>query len=515
MTAEPRVAGGPWRGALAGISAGAAALGASELFAGLVSGAPSPIVAIGDLIVALQPPGAKQFVVDLLGEADKLALNLLIGAVALLIAAALGIIALRQRALASAGFGLVAFGAAAAALRDAQVEPVLAVASGVLGTAVAALVLGWLLDLAGTRVGARAEMPDWSRRRFIGTSLAVGGVAVAGGIVGRALLDRGRAASPAAVGPLPAPASSAPPLPAGAELDVGGISSIVTPNDAFYRIDTALIVPRVDPVAWRLRFSGMVDRPYELTYDELAAMPLSEQYVTIACVSNEVGGDLVGNARWGGVPLRSLLDRAAVQPGATQLVGRAQDGWTAGFPTAWLDDPEREALVVLSMNGEPLPTAHGFPARLIVPGLYGYVSATKWLTEIELTTLEAFDAYWIPLGWAKEGPIKTQSRIDTPRHRSTLDAGQVAVAGVAWAPDRGISAVEIQVDDDPWQRAKLSVAISDATWVQWLARWNASPGDHRLRVRATDGTGTVQTAAIARPDPDGATGLHTIEVSVG
>ncbi|MEO8510791.1 MAG: molybdopterin-dependent oxidoreductase [Chloroflexota bacterium] len=514
MTAEPRVSGGAWRGALAGIAAGAAALGASELFAGLVAGAPSPIVAIGDLVVALQPAGAKQLVVDLFGEADKLLLNLLIGGVALAIAAALGIIALRQRGAALVGFGIVACGAAAASLRDAQVEPLFAIVSGALGTAIAAIVLARLLDLAGARVEQRAEMPDWSRRRFIGTSLAVGGVAAAGGLFGRTLLDLGRAASPAAAAPLPAPASSVPPLPAGAGLDVAGISSIVTPNDAFYRIDTALLLPRVDPVTWRLRFSGMVDRPYELTYDELVAMPLSEQYVTIACVSNEVGGDLVGNARWGGVPLRTLLDRAGVQPSATQLVGRSQDGWTAGFPTAWLDEPDREAMVVLSMNGEPLPTAHGFPARLIVPGLYGYVSATKWLTEIELTTLEAFDAYWIPLGWAKEGPIKTQSRIDTPRHRSRIDAGPVAVAGVAWAPDRGISAVELQVDEGPWQTAELSVPISDATWVQWVVRWTATSGDHVIRVRATDATGTVQTAEIARPDPDGATGLHTIALSV-
>ena len=514
MSAEPRVSGSAWRGAVAGIAAGAAALGASELFAGLVTGAPSPIVAIGDLVVALQPAGAKQLVVDLVGEADKLILNLLIGGVALSIAAVLGIIALRRRTAALIGFGTVAFGAAAASLRDAQVEPLLAIASGALATAIAVFVLRWLLDLADAGLPERAEMPDWSRRRFIGASLAVGGVAATSGLFGRALLDLGRATSPAAAAPLPAPASSAPPLPAGAKLDVAGISSIVTPNDAFYRIDTALLLPRVDPASWRLRVSGMVDRPYELTYDELLALPLTEQYVTIACVSNEVGGDLVGNARWGGVPLRTLLDRAGVQPAATQLVGRAQDGWTAGFPTAWLDEPDREALVALSMNGEPLPTAHGFPARLIVPGLYGYVSATKWLTEIELTTLEAFDAYWIPLGWAKEGPIKTQSRIDTPRHRSTVEAGDVLVAGVAWAPDRGISAVELQVDDDPWKPAELSVPISDATWVQWLARWTATPGEHLIRVRATDGAGAVQTAEIARPDPDGATGLHTIAVSV-
>jgi DMSO/TMAO reductase YedYZ molybdopterin-dependent catalytic subunit len=492
------------------MAAGGAALGASELLAGLVRGAPSPIIAVGDLVVALQPPGAKQFVVDLFGTADKLVLNLLIGGVALAGAAALGVLARHRRALATAGFAVAALAATAASVRDPLVEPILAVISGVLGALLAAAVLTLLMDRGPA---AKAEMPDWSRRRFIGTSLAVGGTAVAAGFVGRMLLDAGRV-TPAVAAPLPSPASVAPPLPAGAELGVAGLSAIVTPNESFYRIDTALLVPRLDASTWRLRVDGMVDRPFELTYDELLAMPLREQYVTIACVSNEVGGDLVGNARWGGVPLRDLLDRASVQSGATQIVGRAQDGWTAGFPTAWLDVPDREALVVVSMNGDPLPAAHGYPARLIVPGLYGYVSATKWLVQIELTTLEAFDAYWVPLGWAKEAPIKTQSRIDTPRSRGQLAAGIVPVAGVAWAPDRGVAGVEIQVDDTAWQPAELSTPISDATWVQWLTTWQATPGDHVIRVRATDRTGETQTDVRSRPDPDGATGYHEIRVTV-
>jgi DMSO/TMAO reductase YedYZ molybdopterin-dependent catalytic subunit len=492
------------------MAAGGAALGASEVLAGLVRGAPSPIIAVGDLVVALQPPGAKQFVVDLFGTADKLVLNLLIGGVALAGAAALGVLARHRRALATAGFAVAALAATAASVRDPLVEPILAVISGVLGALLAAAVLALLMDRGPA---AKAEMPDWSRRRFIGTSLAVGGTAVAAGFVGRMLLDAGRV-TPAVAAPLPSPASVAPPLPAGAELGVAGLSAIVTPNESFYRIDTALLVPRLDASSWRLRVDGMVDRPLELTYEELLAMPLREQYVTIACVSNEVGGDLVGNARWGGVPLRDLLDRASVQSGATQIVGRAQDGWTAGFPTAWLDVPDREALVVVSMNGDPLPAAHGYPARLIVPGLYGYVSATKWLVQIELTTLEAFDAYWVPLGWAKEAPIKTQSRIDTPRSRGQLAAGIVPVAGVAWAPDRGVAGVEIQVDDTAWQPAELSTPISDATWVQWLTTWQATPGDHVIRVRATDRTGETQTDVRSRPDPDGATGYHELRVTV-
>jgi DMSO/TMAO reductase YedYZ molybdopterin-dependent catalytic subunit len=231
-------------------------------------------------------------------------------------------------------------------------------------------------------------------------------------------------------------------------------------------------------------------------------------------VSNEVGGNLVGNALWRGVPLKDLLDEAGVRPESTQIVGRAVDGFTVGFPTVWALADDREALVAVGMNGDPLPADHGYPARLIVPGLYGYVSATKWLTEIELTTLDAFDAYWIPLGWAKEAPILTQSRIDTPRDGASVSAGAVPIAGVAWAPDRGIAGVEVQVDDGTWQPAELSAAISEATWLQFVHRWDATPGEHTIRVRATDGTGEVQTDETSRPAPDGARGHHTIRVRV-
>jgi DMSO/TMAO reductase YedYZ molybdopterin-dependent catalytic subunit len=335
------------------------------------------------------------------------------------------------------------------------------------------------------------------------------------GVLGRSLLDSPRSGATAAAS-LPAAASPPPDLPASAALDVDGISPIVTPNDAFYRIDTALVVPRVDVATWRLAVRGLVDRELQLSYDQLAALPILEQYVTIACVSNEVGGRLVGNALWTGVDLRDVLDMAGVQPEATQIVGRSVDGFTAGFPTAWAMDPERRPMIALGMNGAPLPLDHGYPARLIIPGLYGYVSATKWLKEIELTTLEAFDGYWVPLGWAKEAPILTQSRIDVPRMGETLAAGAtVAIAGVAWAPDRGVEAVEVSIDEGPWQVAELSAPLSDATWVQWKVPWVAGdPGDHVIRVRATDGTGEVQAEEPTPPAPDGARGYHTVRVRV-
>ncbi len=357
-------------------------------------------------------------------------------------------------------------------------------------------------------------MPDWSRRSFLIRSGAVGVAAIAAGAIGRNLIESGRSA-PVADGPAVPPASvTVPPLTPEADLSttIGGLTPIVMPTDQFYRIDTALLTPSVSTTGWTLRIHGLVDRETILTWEQLIALPMFEQYVTIACVSNEVGGKLVGNAKWTGVRLRDVLDIAGVQPAATQLVGRSVDGWTAGMPTAWVMDPAREPMIAFKMNDEPLPRIHGYPARLIVPGLFGYVSATKWLKELELTTLEGFNGYWIPLGWAKDGPILTQSRIDTPR--DGVAAGQVAIAGIAWAPDRGISRVEVAIDG-VWRDARLSAPISDATWVQWVTDWAADPGRHEIMVRATDGAGAVQAEQPSPPAPDGARGWHTISVNVG
>jgi DMSO/TMAO reductase YedYZ molybdopterin-dependent catalytic subunit len=303
-------------------------------------------------------------------------------------------------------------------------------------------------------------------------------------------------------------------VPGGADLGVEGVAPFVTPNSDFYRIDTALLVPQVRTEGWTLRVHGMVDRELELTFDELLARDLVEADVTLACVSNEVGGDLVGNARWLGARLDDLLREAGVQRGATQVVPRSADGFAAGFPTQVAMDG-RDALVAVGMNGEPLPLEHGFPARLVVPGLYGYVSATKWLTEIELTRLGDFDSYWVRRGWAKEAPIKTQSRIDTPRSGASLRTGRVPVAGVAWAQSRGIRTVEVRVDDGPWRPARLGAGVGDDTWRQWVYDWDVHEGNHTLAVRATDGDGDTQTGEREAPIPSGATGWHTIEVSVG
>ena len=290
-----------------------------------------------------------------------------------------------------------------------------------------------------------------------------------------------------------------------------GLAPIIVPNDDFYRIDTALFIPRINETDWSMKIEGLVDNPVEFTFDQLLAMDLVEDFVTIACVSNEVGGGLVGNAKWTGVPLLTLLDMAQPQTEAEQVVGWSIDGWSSGFPIeAAFDD--RGAMVAVAMNDEPLPARHGFPARLIVPGLYGYVSATKWLDRIELTTWDGFDSYWVPRGWAKEGPIKTQSRIDVPRNRDRLDPGEVVVAGVAWAPLKGIATVEVRVDEGEWTAAEVSEPLSIKAWVQWKTTVSLGEGVHMLSVRATDGDGVIQTAEEVSPRPDGATGHHTIRV---
>ncbi|MER7439728.1 molybdopterin-dependent oxidoreductase [Micromonospora avicenniae] len=360
---------------------------------------------------------------------------------------------------------------------------------------------------------ARERIDPESRRRFLtGTGVLLGTAAVAG-FGGRWLAGRRGVSAAREAVVLPAPASPAPALPAGADLSLPQLDPYVSSNFGFYRIDTALVVPQVDPESWRLRIHGRVRNPITLSFADLLARPMVERYVTLACVSNEVGGDLIGNARWLGVPIRDLLDEVEPEEGADQVVGRSVEGWTCGTPTAALRDG-RDALLAVGMNGEPLPVEHGFPVRMVVPGLYGYVSACKWVTELELTSFADFDAYWVPRGWSPQGPIKTQSRIDTPRPRNRLTAGPVMVAGVAWAQHRGIRRVEVRVDDDPWQEAELAPTVSVDTWVQWSWRWEATPGTHRLQVRATDATGETQTDRRQDVVPDGATGWHTIRVTV-
>jgi DMSO/TMAO reductase YedYZ molybdopterin-dependent catalytic subunit len=368
-----------------------------------------------------------------------------------------------------------------------------------------------------TTSASPSEMPgDIGRRRFLSASLMVGGAAVALGGLGRLNIARRFGVAEAARDALtiPVPQSPLPPLDAGAVLDTSGISPFITPNADFYRVDTAFIVPRIDTDTWRLAIHGMVDREMELTFEQLMSREVIERDITLACVSNEVGGPYIGNARWIGVPLKPLFEEAGVHADADQIVSRSVDGFTVGTPTAVAMDG-RDAMLAVSMNGETLPFTHGFPVRMIVPGLYGYVSATKWLTDIELTTFDAYDAYWIQRGWAQQAPIKTESRIDTPRAGSKVRVGTLMVAGVAWAQHRGIELVEVRVDGGAWNDATLAAQDTTDTWRQWTWPWHATPGQHTIEVRATDADGDVQPEQRLPPFPDGATGWHTVQVSAG
>jgi DMSO/TMAO reductase YedYZ molybdopterin-dependent catalytic subunit len=509
------------RSGVAGAVSAGLALGVSEFVAGLVSGLPSLVESLGNWVIDIVPKAVKDLAISLFGTNDKLALLIGIGIVTLLVGAGAGILARRNFWVAIAtfvGFGVVA---ALAAARDSDTSVGVAIIPGGIAAIAGLASLQWLFSLnAPVTEGQTDPEPKESvsptRRSFIFGAGAVVGVAALGAGFGRALLVRGNKAAAGRFDVvLPKAKEVVAAVPGGADFGLEGLTPAIVPNSDFYRIDTAFAVPRVSLPDWTLKVTGQVDRPLEITYDQLLDMDMVERYVTLSCVSNRVGGGLVGNAKWLGVPLVDVLNRAGVQEGAEQLVGRSDpnNGFTVGFPVEAAFDG-RDALIAVGMNGEPLPFEHGFPARLVVAGLYGYVSATKWLTEIELTGWNDFDAYWVPRGWSKEAPIKTQSRIDTPSARS-IESGPHTIAGVAWAPNRGISRVEVQLGEDAdWIDAELSESLSENSWLQWKVDWDATPGRYMISVRATDGDGNVQTAEVRPPAPNGATGYHSILLQV-
>ncbi|MEV7443896.1 molybdopterin-dependent oxidoreductase [Streptomyces sp. NPDC091204] len=512
------------RGALAGLLAGFAALAVAELVAGLSRPAAGPVTVVGGAVIDRTPATVKDFAIRTFGENDKTVLQLGILLVLALFAVVLGVAALRYRRTGAAGvlvFGIV--GAVAALSRpDAEgAGDVLPSLAGTLAGAAVLFVLAGKATPAGSPSGDDGTRGGWSRRGFLTAATVTAVAATGAGGLGRALSgQRGRGALASRDRlVLPAPASPAPPVPSGARPKVPGISAFTTSNRDFYRVDTALVVPRVDAGTWRLRVHGKgVPRPRSYTLDQLLARPLIERDITLTCVSNEVGGPYVGNARWLGVPLAGLLSECGVEPPskggrADQLVARSVDGMTLGSPVEDVMDG-RDAMLAVGMNGEPLPFDHGFPVRMIVPGLYGYVSACKWITGIELTTFDAYDPYWVKRAWARRAPVKTQARIDTPKPFARPAVGTVVIAGVAWAQHRGITRVEVRVDDGPWQDADLAARDTDDTWRHWSHRWQATPGGHTLAVRATDGTGAVQTEQRARTVPDGASGWHSVFVTV-
>ena len=500
-------------GAVVGLLSLGSFLGVAELAASFVGAAAAPAIAIGQRAIDVTPRWLKELAIRTFGEADKIALLVGIFATLALLSAAAGAVAARRL-----GVGLLAVALLSAVTAVAAVtgptgrlpEALPAVLGGVAAAGVLVLLLG--TRSAGSSAEAPAGRPV-SRRALLSYGLAVAAGAAAAGALGRTLLaDAGRAAASRMGIVLPAPASRAPAPVGDPQVAVPGAVPFYTPNADFYRVDTALTVPKLDAATWSLRISGMVDRPVTLSFDDLLSRPLVERDITLTCVSNEVGGPYVGTARWTGVLLAPLLEELGVQPGAEQVLSRSVDGWTCSTPTSAVTDG-RDAMLAVSMNGEPLPLEHGFPVRMVVPGLYGYVSATKWVTELELTTFDE-TAYWTTRGYAAQAPIKTSSRIDTPKPLATLAAGPVAIAGVAWAQGTGIASVEVSIDGGPWQQARLAGEAGVDTWRQWVLPWDATPGSHRLVVRATDKSGRTQTATRRPIYPDGATGRQEVLVTV-
>jgi DMSO/TMAO reductase YedYZ molybdopterin-dependent catalytic subunit len=508
VTARQTRTPGTGIGAVLGVLAAGAALGAGELVAAFTGAATAPALVVGSALINLAPHAVKDFAVREFGTDDKLVLLGGVFTALVALAAVAGIVAVRRLWLGAAM--IVALG----------VLGMLAAATGPVATGVSVLpslcaaIAGMATLTTLVRVHRRGRAATvLSRRRLLIAGGAVAGFAAAAAIGGRFLQsafdtvtasrDRIR---------LPKPASPAPELPAGYRFPIDGLTPFVTPNRDFYRVDTALALPQVPTEQWSLTVHGMVDRPIRLSYNDILAMPLSERDITLSCVSNDVGGPYVSTGRWLGVPLSTVLSRAGVRHGATQLLSTATDGMTIGSPTEIVLDG-RDALLAIAMNGEPLPVEHGFPARLIVPGLFGYASATKWVIDLELTTFAA-QPYWVRRGYDRTGAVKTGSRIDLPRPFARLNPGPVIVAGVAYAQHRGISAVQVRIDGGPWRDAELTTQVNVDTWRQWRTTWLATPGTHQIQVRAADRDGNVQPQARTPVFPSGATGWELIVVTV-
>ncbi|MFI1235001.1 molybdopterin-dependent oxidoreductase [Nocardia salmonicida] len=495
--------------AAAAAAAAALVLGVGHLVAVFVDPASSPFFVLGATVVDHTPKWLKDNAIRWFGANDKLALAVTMGLVMVVAAAMIGLVARRSLASAAGLLGALGVIVAGLALLRPTATPLFVVPSVVGSLAgIAALCALFLVPSESTR---RAGP---TRRGFLLALAAVAAGAAAAGAAGRVIGTRLRdITADRAAFVLPRVAEPAPAVTAEMDRAIPGLTRFITPATNFYRVDTALQLPSLTRAQWRLRIHGMVDREIRLDYDELSARRAVESLITLTCVSNEVGGDLAGTALWTGYRLSDLLAEAGPSADADMILSRSIDGFTAGTPlAAVLGNPD--ALLAVAMNGEALPVAHGYPARMIVPGLYGYVSATKWVVDLELTRFDRAKAYWTQRDWAPRAPVKTASRIDVPAAFAHLDAGTVTVAGVAWAQGRGINAVEIQVDDGPWQPTTLASAYSLDTWRQWTWTWDASPGTHSLRVRAVDATGEVQTDARATPFPDGATGRHSRVVMV-
>lgn len=500
----------------AGLAAAAVLLGVTQLTGTMFPAAADARNAVGTAVINLTPGPVKEWAIQTFGTSDKTFLTIM---VVVGIAALCGVAAIWERSRIPVGSLLVA-AAGVAACAAVLAQPGAGVADlipTVLGTACG---IGTMRLLTAAPKEARApEDPaaetgtDPARRRSLLTLGLLGAGAlsgVAGTVLGR---QRRSVAGDREAFALPRITSPAPPIPPGVQPAAEGLSSFITSNADFYRIDTALNVPQISRADWKLRIHGMVNREITFGFDDLKDFELIERAVTLTCVSNPVGGELISNAMWTGYRIRDLLAKAGIQPDADMVLSTSVDGFTIGTPVEALTDG-RDAMLAIGMNGVPLPVEHGYPARLVVPGLYGFVSATKWVVDLELTRFDRAEAYWTKLGWSAKAPIKTESRIDVPRSGQRLSAGTVTIGGVAWAQHRGIKAVEVRIDDGPWQPATLGAGYSNDTWRLWTYSWQAGPGSHTITARATDNTGAIQTEQRAAPPPDGASGWPSISVEV-
>lgn len=490
--------------ALAGVLTGLAGLVTSQATVWGLQARNGPVVAVASAVRDLTPGSLAVDLVHLVGHLDKPLLIAGTTVILLAICGWVGTQAGRRPWLSDfVYFALAAVGLAAVARLDNS-----SMASG------AGIVVGlitWLVVhrvLTAPLVGNPEPVDHEARRSFLRRVGAVAvGVSAAGAIGALTSRSRRRVEQARRLLRLPVTASS---VPAGADLGVDGIEPWRSPNDDFYVIHTALTEPSITPADWRLRIHGMVDQEMELSYDDLVQRQFTEDWITLCCVSNPIGGDLIGNAFWSGVLIRDILAEAGVADDADAVLQTSDDGWNCGTPLAALTD-DRNAMLALAMNGKPLPVEHGFPVRMVVPGLYGFVSATKWLVDLEVTRFDRFDAYWTKRGWAEQGPVLTQSRIDLPRDGGTTRTGKVRVGGTAWAQHTGIERVEYQLDGGAWTRANLGTVPSADTWVQWSGEVEVDRGRHTLVVRATDKSGYTQTPVETYVVPSGATGWHGVE----
>jgi DMSO/TMAO reductase YedYZ molybdopterin-dependent catalytic subunit len=521
-----RTTRGSW--SAAGLVAGFAGLLASYFVAMVLTTRDSPVTAVAELVTRLTPGFVVERAIRLLGHHDKQFLVLVILVLCGIVFAWAGRLARRSWWAPAVVFAVLAGvgGVAVRLQRGSGAIDILPIAVGFATWLVCLSLLTEPLrrhDLALTRVAGSTEPSsepsaaptpepaagptDHTRRAFLLRAGVIVVGATALGTVGR-VVGRGRRHVEEARRLLRLPGVTAPRSEAGSRIGLDGLTPWATPANRFYRIDTAFVVPTIEPVDWELRIHGMVDREVVLTYQELIDRRITEAWVTINCVSNPVGGDLIGNAWWSGVRVADLLAQAGVQPGADAVLQTSDDGWTCGTPLEALTD-DRDAMLAVAMNGRPLPIEHGFPVRTIVPGLYGYVSACKWVVELEVTRFADIEAYWTGKGWSERGPVKISSRIDVPGEGAAVVASGGRVGGMAWAQHTGIEAVEISVDQGPWERAEIGRVPSVDTWVQWAATIDVEPGDHTLAVRAIDAAGRVQTGEEQGTLPDGATGWHT------